>query len=421
MILSKEFRTTGVLLLLAALLLAGCADPIEPVEYVEPVDILEPIDTVEPANTAEPTDGTSGDVIALVNGRLIDGTGAEPLPGAVLVIWEGRITAIGGQETIEIPKGAQVIDVAGGTILPGFINAHVHEAFEEKNLIAWAQGGVTTVRDEGILSRQSLEDALALRDTWNNDPQSARLISAGYILTVPGGYGLRYVTSPADAREKVLDELAAGVDLIKLSMEDGYDERNELPTLSDEELEALISTAHEGGVLVSGHITQTEYLEILVEAGVDDIAHVPYDEVPGTTWQRIVAKDIYMTPTFTVYRNYNAPVSICVDNLRNFVAQGGKVALGNDYGGGPGNFELGIPMYEIEKMSEAGMTPMQIIVASTLNAAHVSGIEKQVGTLEPGKIADVLVVQGDPLQDLEALRNIRLVIHEGVIIRDESR
>jgi imidazolonepropionase-like amidohydrolase len=77
-------------------------------------------------------------------------------------------------------------------------------------------------------------------------------------------------------------------------------------------------------------------------------------------------------------------------------------------------------MYEIEQMSEAGMTPMQVIVASTKNAAIVSGIEDEVGTLEPGKIADVLVVAGDPLEDLENLTNIRMVIHNGTIIRDEN-
>jgi imidazolonepropionase-like amidohydrolase len=102
------------------------------------------------------------------------------------------------------------------------------------------------------------------------------------------------------------------------------------------------------------------------------------------------------------------------------VKHGGQVALGNDYGGGPSEFELGIPMYEIEQMSEAGMTPMQVIVASTKNAAIVSGIEDEVGTLEPGKIADVLVVAGDPLEDLENLTNIRMVIHNGTIIRDEN-
>jgi imidazolonepropionase-like amidohydrolase len=157
-----------------------------------------------------------------------------------------------------------------------------------------------------------------------------------------------------------------------------------------------------------------------VDAGVDDIAHVPYDVVSDDVWQKMVAKDIYMTPTFTVYRNYHAPIATCVSNLRNFVEQGGQVALGNDYGGGPSEFELGIPMYEIEQMSESGMTPLQIIVASTKNAAIVSGIEDQVGTLEAGKIADVLVVSGDPLEDLENLTNLRLVIHNGTIIRDEN-
>jgi imidazolonepropionase-like amidohydrolase len=356
-------------------------------------------------------------LLVLVNGRLINGTGADPIPNAVIIIKDGHIATVGSHDDVEIPDGAQVIDVGGGTILPGFINAHVHDSFEEENLIAWAQGGVTTVRDEQIHSDLPLDEVMALRDDWNSDPHSARLISAGYMLTVPGGYGKMPVTSPADTRQTVLDELAAGVDLIKLSMEDGYAGTRGLPKLSDEELDAIISTAHEQGALVSGHVTQAKYLEILVEAGVDDIAHIPYDLVSTDAWQQMVAKNIYMTPTFTVYRNFNAPVSVCVNNLRNFITLGGKVALGNDYGGGPGEFELGIPMYEIEKMSEAGMTPMQIIVASTLNAAHVSGIEEQLGTLEAGKIADVLVLRGDPLKDLEALKDIQLVIHEGIIIR----
>lgn len=92
------------------------------------------------------------------------------------------------------------------------------------------------------------------------------------------------------------------------------------------------------------------------------------------------------------------------------------VALGNDYGGGPGDFELGIPMYEIEQMTAAGMTPIQIIIASTKNAASVVGLEKEIGTLEPGKVADLLVVDGNPLQNLKDLSNLRLVIHNGVVV-----
>lgn len=381
------------ILLLSALLLAGCASP---------------------------TSAVQQDALVLVNGTLIDGTGAEPLPNAVLVIQGEQIAAVGSKEEVEIPRGAKMIDVQGATILPGFINAHVHFAFDEKNLQAWALGGVTTVRDEAIISSGGPAKWMAWRDESNQNPEHARLISAGYMMTVPNGYGDLFVTSPEEARQKVIDELDAGADLIKISMEDGYAGKSGLPKLTDEQIAAIISAAHERGKLVSGHITQAEYLEILVKAGVDDIAHVAYDPVPDEVWQEMVAKDIYMTPTFTVLRNYGAPIATCVSNLRNFLAHGGQMALGNDYGGGPGEFELGIPMYEIEQMSAAGMTPMQIIVASTKNAAIVSGIDDQVGTLETGKIADVIIVSGDPLDDLQSLTNIRMVIHNGKIIRAEA-
>jgi imidazolonepropionase-like amidohydrolase len=372
-------------------------------------------------NCAAPADAAQKDVLVLVNGTLIDGTGADPIPNAVLLIQGERILAVGSKEAIKIPRGANVIDLGGATILPGFINAHVHFAFDEKNLKAWAYGGVTTVRDEAIVSSSGeLDKFMKQRDESNWNPQHARLISAGYMMTVPNGYGDLFVTSPDEARQKVFEELDAGVDLIKISMEDGYAGRSGLPKLTDEEIAAIVSAAHERGALVSGHITQAEYLEALVKAGVDDIAHVSYEGVADEVWQEMVNKDIYLVPTFTVFRNYGAPVSTCVLNLKNFLSQGGQVALGNDYGGGPGDFELGIPMYELEQMSRAGMTPMQIITAGTQNAAIVSGIEDQVGTLETGKFADVLVVAGNPLKDLQNLTDIRMVIHNGTIIRDRN-
>jgi imidazolonepropionase-like amidohydrolase len=257
-----------------------------------------------------------------------------------------------------------------------------------------------------------------MRDATRKNPKYARLVSAGYMMTVPDGYGDLFVVSTQDARLKVLWQLDAGVDMIKVSLEDGYAGKSGLPKLSQEQLKAIIAAAHERGTRVSGHITQARYLSDLVDAGVDDVAHNAYDVIPLDVLQRMVAKGIYLVPTFTVFRNYNAPVQTCVENLRRFVEQGGQVALGNDYGGGPGQFELGIPMYEIEMMSKASMTPMQIIVASTLHAAHVSHLENELGTLEPGKIADVLVVKGNPLQDLHALKDVQLVIHAGVVIRN---
>ncbi len=370
------------------------------------------------APTLDPTPAVPA--LALVNGVLIDGTGAAPVPDAVLVIQGNRIAAAGPRSEVTIPAGATIMDVGGATILPGFINAHVHFAYNEENLAAWAQGGVTTVRDEGIISTEPITGLLALRDTTGQNPRLARLVSAGYMMTVPNGYGELFVSTPEEARQKTLDEIGWGVDLIKVSLEDGYAGRSGLPKLTDEELLAIVTAAHERGMLVSGHITQARFISPLLAAGVDDIAHVAYDRIPDEVIEQMIAQNTYLVPTFTVFRNYGAPIAACVDNLRRFVAAGGNVALGNDYGGGPGKFELGIPMYEIGQMSKAGMTAMQIIVASTRNAAHVSGIEDELGTLEIGKAADVLVVNGDPLQNLDALQQIRLVIHNGVLIRDEN-
>jgi imidazolonepropionase-like amidohydrolase len=389
--------------------------------YIWPIIIILLISSASCAvRTPQPTP-VSGKVIAVVNGLLIDGSGAEPIPDAILLIHNDRIVAVGTQASLTVPENAQIIDAKGGTILPGFINTHVHRGFNENNLAAWLRGGVTTVRDESIIDSRPLKELIAWRDKINSNAQYARLVSAGYMIGVPGGYGEVFINSPEEARQKVFEELDSGVDMIKVSLEDGYAGRSGLPKLSPEELSVIVSAAHERNVRVSGHITQAQYIKPLVEAGVDDIAHIAYDPIPPETIQLMIEKGVFLVPTFTVFRNYNAPIETCVQNLAEFVKAGGKVALGNDYGGGPGEFELGIPMYEIEQMTAAGMTPMQIITASTSNAAQVVGLEDEIGVLEPGKIADLLILPANPLDDLNALTQINFVIHNGEIIRAEVK
>jgi len=109
-----------------------------------------------------------------------------------------------------------------------------------------------------------------------------------------------------------------------------------------------------------------------------------------------------------------------IDNLRRYAAAGGQVALGTDYAGYTTPFQLGMPIKEMEWMLEAGMLPMQVIVAGTENAALVCNMGKDLGTLAVGKIADVLVVGGDPLQDIHALSDVRWVIHNGIVIRGKD-
>ena len=384
-------------LLIAILLLSGCGK-------------IQPAATVPPAS--QPA------TLALIHATLIDGTGADPLKYAVILLANDKILEVGSFGGLAVPAGVKTIDLSGMTVLPGFINAHVHRGYDKANLKAWAEGGVTTVRDEGTSSSQ-LATLKSLKAELGADPQYARLVSAGVMLAVPGGYGDLYVNTAEEARRAVLNEVEQGADAIKVAMEDGYAGTTGLPKLSPEELKAIVTAAHENGLPVSGHITQGMYIQSLLDAGVDDVAHLAYDYVSAETMQQMIDHNVFWIPTFTVFRNYGAPAEMLRTNLRLFVERGGKVALGNDYGGGPGQFELGLPMYEIRMMSQAGMTPMQVIQAGTKNAAQVLRLEAAIGTLEPGKQADLLVVGGNPLEDLETLAQVKMVIHNGSIIRDD--
>jgi imidazolonepropionase-like amidohydrolase len=137
----------------------------------------------------------------------------------------------------------------------------------------------------------------------------------------------------------------------------------------------------------------------------------------------MIQENMYWVPTLELWKGVSELyglhwITIPQNNLRRFVQAGGKVAIGTDYDGYTTPFDLGMPITEMKLMQEAGMTPMQIIIAGTMNAASVCDLEKELGTIEPGKIADIIVVKDNPLNDLEALLNIQMVIHNGEIITD---
>ena len=177
------------------------------------------------------------------------------------------------------------------------------------------------------------------------------------------------------------------------------------------------------------------YVPMALDAGVDEIAHMPYDALPDAVIARSVAAKVLWTPTLDLYMvsgqtNFGRVPGIdpkyvitngAIANLRRVVAAGGQIALGTDYGGTPGTFQDGLPMIELELMQQADMTPMQILVAATSNAARACGKADALGTIAPGKIADILVVNGNPLEDLHRLQDVRLVIKGGTIIREEEK
>ena len=404
-------RSARVVAIVVVILATACAAPPTISEPATPES--EP--SSAPAATAVDLDAVCADPgsCLVLLATVIDGTSAAALPDAVVVILGERIIAVGPRDELSIPAQVQAIELSGATILPGFINAHVHNAYKEQNLRWWAQEGVTTVRD---LGERLGFPYFSTRDRLRADPQNAWLISDGPLVTVPRGYPIAgnsfpslTVTSPEDAREKVVRLIDDGAELIKITLTSGG-----APSLSAAEAAAIVETAHERGVPVSAHATTARDVQRALDAGVDDVAHLATDQASDRLVRQMVERGVYWVPTLEALRGRGA------ENLQRFLAAGGHVALGND-GGYLSGLEIGMPMAEIRAMSKAGMTPMQIIIAATRDAARVCQQEASLGTLEAGKFADVLVVEGDPLQDLEALTRVRMVIHRGVVIRDERQ
>ncbi len=360
--------------------------------------------------------------VALVNGTLIDGTGAKAIAKAAIVIENGRITAVGKRSAVTIPNGTRVIDVHGATILPGFIDTLVHHSFAAKKLQKWARAGVTTVRE--LESGTSYEQDLAFRDEALTHPDYARVVVSGPIVTIPGGYPTPVfnwpslaVTSVDDARQQVGRLLDAGADTVVIALESGAVYGRSLPELTPEEAKAIVDVAHERGKTASARLSVSADLKLALDAGVDDVDSL-MDKLPDSLIRRMVASRTSTMSEVDVDTNGGgAGFNRVAYNLRRLLRAGGKVALANDYGTLYTQIPVGMPMTEIRLMRRAGMTRMQIIIAATKNAAHVCNLDKDLGTLEQGKIADVLVVKGDPLKNLSALTKTAYVIHGGVVIR----
>jgi len=351
--------------------------------------------------------------LVLTGGILIDGTGGAPVPDGVVVISDGRIAKVGSKTKVTVPTGSKVICLEGGTILPGFINTHVHRAYDEMLLQAWAQAGVMTVRD---LAAYPPRSSFAIRDRLNRNPLNARLVAAGPQMTggfVPSGYSSSvFIHTAEQARVEADRILNEGADQLKIMLESNGGNQ----VMPESAARALTETAHRRGKRVSAHISLSRDIKTALNVGVDDLAHMVLDKLPDELIEKVVKAGIFWIPTIEVWKGLKVDTHV-LDNLGRFAGAGGKVALGTDFGGASFQFELGMPLKEMLWMREAGMSPSEIIIAATRNAADVCGLGQELGTLEPGKIAHVLVIDGNPLQDLANLTKVRLVIKGGKVIR----
>jgi len=416
-IIKRIFKISCAILAIS-LLLYACSNNNENSNSAN-IDIIEEEKATKITESVEQDKALNNEegILILKDVNLIDGTGEPLRANTYILIEEGKIKAIGTQAEVKIPSEAIVVDLKGATALPGFINAHVHQAYNEENLQNWLNAGVTTVR---CLGPGMEEDFIEIRDELNLNLNNAFIVSATPILKVKNGYGYgnAVVSSPEDAKSKVLDYIDSGVDIIKFSIEDNLPPGNNCELIPDDVIKSIVDAAHSKNIKVSVHISSTKYLKKAIDAGVDDVAHMVVDNLDTDTINDMINKNIYFEPTLELWNGVGWG-SIAVSNLSKFYKAGGKIAFGTDFAGYTTPFDKEFPITEVKLMKDAGMSNMDIIVAATKNAAYVCGMDKEIGTVEIGKKADLLIVDGDPLEDIYVLNNAKIVIHSGIIIKND--
>jgi len=405
-------------------------------------------------------------------GMLIDGTGAPPAEDATVVI-EGSKVAVVGRGRVQIPSGAQVIDAGGRTIMPGLMDCHLHLCSPESpgprirldgmyitpsSAICWAvkhakevlEAGFTTVRDTGCMSIIAPLGDLAPLVSLRNAIRQGILL--GPRIMVAGTVGMtaghndwdkppawpresgETADGPWAIRKRVRELIREGVDLIKTFAGGGvFGSGEELwwRGYTVEELEAIVDEAHAQGKKVAVHVYAAPLIKNALRAGVDTIEHGSFmdDEV----MRMMIERKATWVPTLTVYSKRYAeahkdrPEAImrkteevmkqASANFRKAHEAGVKIAMGTDlWVQYPPQPMFGDNAYELELYVENGMTEMEAIVASTKTAAETLGLGDQTGTIQQGKEADIILVEGNPLKDIRVLqdkKNIRMVMIGG--------
>jgi imidazolonepropionase-like amidohydrolase len=391
----------------------------------------------------------------LKGGTLIDGTGAGPGSGATVVVRDQRIEAVTTRAGGELPSEAEIIDVSGMTILPGLIDCHDHLAMHGYDLARrWGIDEPQSTR--ALRTAKVLQDTLAagytaVRDAGGLDAGFKRAIDEGLIagprlvislriVSPIGGIGDRVspsgfscclpndpllpdsvVNSLADVRPVVRRIVRAGADVIKCattggaSSRPGHGPRDGAFNL--DEMQALTEEAHALDRRVMCHALGGRGLQIAIEAGVDSIEHGCYLDEEPELLDMMAERGIFFVPTFAVYEYHRQSALAHVreraqhlqehhaESLRRAFAAGVKIAAGTDAGGHghPSN------AMEIECLVKAGLTPLQALRAATGWAAECLGMEREIGTIEKGKLADLVVIAGDPLDDVRVLQDVARV------------
>lgn len=341
--------------------------------------------------------------------------GAEVLLGPDLVATSTDVLLEAGQiafisDSIDPSSDMEVIDATGMTLLPGFIDTHVHiDFFDPAAVLA---GGVTTVRDLGWPLERIMELAAASHETEFHGPL---ILAAGVMLTAPGGYPTRAswapegtgweVVTPREAADAVEKLAGSGATVIKVALAPEVG-----PTLDAELLRTVVEVAHGLELDVTAHISGLNELHKALEAGVDELAHMlmGIEHIPQDTIARMVAQGMVVVPTLSIRDGRERDVGIA--NVAAFLQAGGRVVYGTDLGNeGP---RPGIDSSEIRAMVDAGMTVKDILRSATSGAAVHLGLGDK-GVIATGKDADLVLLGGSPLRDASALDRVQQVWRTG--------
>jgi imidazolonepropionase-like amidohydrolase len=362
-----------------------------------------------------PRAGSSTSNATLITGAsVVAGEDLVALAGRTVVIEDGAITRVGAPGAIPVVDGAEVVDATGLTLIPGFIDAHVHIGFHAPHDVV--AGGVTTVRDLGWPPDDIRPLAARSRSGEFDGPA---IHAVGPILTAPGGYPTRAgwappgtgleVAGPAEAESAVDRVVEDGAAAVKIALNPPVG-----PVFDAATLHALTARAHAHDRKVTAHVWGLEQLHAALDARVDELAHMllgPH-KIPDGTIARMVHQDMVVVPTLSIRSGVDRWRAI--DNLRRFVDAGGKVVYGTDLGNaGP---RPGIDKREVAGMSWAGMSPRAIIASATTVASRWLGLE-HTSAIEEGRPADLVAVGGRPLEKARHLTNVRMVWRGGRRIR----
>jgi imidazolonepropionase-like amidohydrolase len=404
-------------------------------------------------------------VVAVRAGRLIDPKAGKVVQGAVVLIENGKVKAVG--PGLAIPPDAKVIDLSSMTVLPGLMDCHTHlvgdyvndkdplsdlkksaadRAFESvPNAKATLDAGFTTVRDVGTYRAfvdVALRDAIA-----RGDFPGPRMFVAGSYLTITGGGGAITgfapdVTLPWDlrfgvadgvdqVRQRVRDIAQHDVDLIKLLATGAFLTHGSNPHAIEytyDEVRAAVEEASHKGLKVAAHAHSTEGIKIAVRAGVASIEHGTYLDDEGIRLMKehgtYLVADIYDAEWIRQGAAAGYPQDFADKQpegdeiqrqaFKKAVQAGVKIAFGTDVS----NFPHGLNANQFAWQVKYGQSPMEAIRSATVNASDLIGRDNNAGSLEPGKWADLIAVQGDPLSDVRVLEKVAFVMKAGKVYKD---